>query len=217
MKTASLLCLLLSVLLLSSCTIKTNIQTNTNLNYELGLQDGPCTYWELEAETPKVLGDQVDFTFSFGYNFGKDEGELSTVQVGELFPSGSIPEISTSMWEIRSSARWFPFRKDIDVIKPYVGLGLGYFDFKEEVNKKGEYVSSDFFWNYYEIDSDTSTLASGFFPFFSAGFYLPIGKPGNDKMNTVLQFEYRNDFNKGKDNFDLSGSQFTIGFGVTWK
>ena len=209
-KAACILCLMSLVLLSSSCSIKTNLHTNINMDYALPLKDDAFTYWEVEGATEKILWDQIDFAFSVGYNIGEDEGELSTIEE-------DIPEISTEMWEVRASARWFPLSRHIDVIKPYVGFGVGYFDFLQEINEEGEYSHSDEFYDYYVIESHSDTIASGFFPFFSAGLYIPIGKAEDNKMCTVMQFEYRKDFDKEDDEFDLSGEQLTIGLGITWK
>ena len=189
-----------------SCTVKTNMYSNVDTDYALPLRDDAFNYWELELVTEKVLWDQIDFAFGIGYNIGEDEEAFSTYY-------GYSPEIYTYMWEFRLSARWFPLRKNIDVIKPYIGFGFGYFDFAQDIDY--DYYYEDGY--YYDDDDHYDTIASGFFPFFSAGLYLPIGKDFSHNMQTVFQFEYRNDFNKEDNGIDLSGEQFTVGFGITWK
>jgi hypothetical protein len=141
-----------------------------------------------------------------GYNIGEDEGEHES-------DDGDFPDIYSYLFEVRLSARWFPLRKHTNVIKPYAGFGVGYFDFSQD--HYYNYYDDD--WHYYDDDHHSETIASGVFPFFSAGFYLPVGNGFNNKMDTVLQFEYRNDFNKEDNGIDLSNQQFTIGFGIMWK
>jgi hypothetical protein len=191
--------------LLSSCTVKTNMYSDIDTDYVLPLRDDAFNYWELELVTDKVLWDQIDFAFGIGYNIGEDEDVPSIYY-------GYSTEIYTYMWEFRVSARWFPLRKKIDVIKPYIGFGVGYFDFAQDIDY--DYYDDD--WYYYD-DDYYDTIASGFFPFFSAGLYLPIGKDFSHNMQTVFQLEYRNDFNKDDNGIDLSGEQLTLGFGITWK
>jgi len=199
-------CIMSLMFLASSCTVKTNMYSNVDTDYALPLRDDAFNYWELELVTEKVLWDQVDFAFGIGYNIGEDE------EVPAIY-DGYSTEIYTYLWEFRLSARWFPLRKKIDVIKPYIGFGFGYFDFAQDIDY--DYYYEDGY--YYDDDDHYDTIASGFFPFFSAGLYLPIGNDFSHNMQTVLQFEYRNDFNKDDSGIDLSCQQFTVGFGITWK
>jgi hypothetical protein len=196
---------LMSLMFLSlSCTVKTNMYSNVDTDYALPLKDDAFNYWELELATDKVLWDQIDFAFGMGYNIGEDKDEVETDE-------GTFLDIYSYLFEVRFSARWFPLRKQTDIIKPYAGFGVGYFDFSQDHNYDDD-------WGYYDDDDNHyETIASGFFPFFTAGFYLPIGNGFNDKMDTVLQFEYRNDFDKNDNGIDLSCQQFTIGFGIMWK
>ena len=165
-KQAFHLCLLLLLLFLQSCTIKTNIQTSRNLDHPLPLKEDAFDYLEWEVTTPRFLWDQIDFAFSLGINKGEEEGKLETT-------TGTIPELQTDMDEVRLSSRWFPLEQQIEIIKPYVGFGMGYYDFSLLINSRGDYIYSDYFFSdqpkevrYYEIDKDVKVLASGLFLFF---------------------------------------------------
>jgi hypothetical protein len=219
---ASLLCLLSSFLFLPSCSLKWNMASNINMDYPLPLKDEPFNYFGFELETPKFLWDQIDLATAYGSHGGEEQGELETTQ-------GIMPKVGSATTEWRLCARWFPFEKKTDKIKPYLGLGVGYFNFHLDINSKGDFLYSEYLGPFqridvYEVDQDQKSLAYGWFPFFSSGLYLPIGKPfsldkesSNENMRYALHFEYLNDFSKEDNGFDLNNSLFLIGISIIWK
>ena len=198
----------------TSCSVKTGIYNLDNFDQPLGIKEEPFKYLEWEAYTPRIIKDHVDVVFGIGMNDGKSEGEINVAHDygGYWMPGGDIPEVSTNMWEFRLGTRFFPLGVENQNVVPYVGGGVGYFYYDMNTSKRGDFVGSDWFYNYYEIDKDSVTLAEGSFPYLSVGLYLRL----SDQSQIPLQMEFRYDFDKVYKKHDMSGYQVTIGLAFLW-
>jgi len=197
-----------TLLMLSSCAVKTG-QYSFREPFDEELEE-PFHYWDLEFSTPRwFLNDHVDLAFNLGYGNGSDSGTLDTTH-------GEVHAQSAKLLEFRAAARWFPLGGDKAVV-PYLGAGYGWYKYEMETKSQGDYAYSDYLYDYYEIDEDETTLSSSGFPFITGGVYVPFGeKKENAKLRPALQLEYRRDFEKSDQGFDLSGYQASVGLAFMW-
>jgi hypothetical protein len=105
----------------------------------------------------------VDITFGIGYNSGKDEGRI------EVDEYGRWPEVETGMWDVHLGARVFPLGVRGQQVVPYIGGGIGYFEYDMATNTPDEDIDGDWFYDHYGIEKHHDTLARGYFPFLSTG------------------------------------------------
>ena len=198
---------LLCLVLTTSCAIKTGINNLDNYHHPLDIDEEPFRYWETETFTPKFANDHMDITLGFGYNSGREKGRI------EIDDGWWRPEIETFLWDIHLGTRIFPLGFRDRKLIPYLGGGFGYFEYDMNTRSPGdyEYVYSDEFHDYYELDIHHDTIAHGYFSYLSTGLFLPLGE------RHMLQLEYRYDFDKDYKQYDMSGYQITIGFAYMHK
>ena len=193
-------CVLLCLLVTTSCSLKTGMNNLDNYDQPLGIREKPFGYWEWEAYTPRIIKDHVDIAFGIGYNWGNEEGVLDAEEA-----EGHWPKTETDMWDSHLGVRFFPLGVRDRKIVPYVGGGMAYYEYDVETNAPGEYVSDDEGDDFYRPDKRSDTLAHGYFNYLSIGLYVPL------KKNCMLQTEFRRDFDKDHKQYDLSGYQVTVG------
>ena len=104
----------------------------------------------------------------------------------------------TDMWDFHLGARFFPLGVRDQKIIPYVGGGMGYYEYNEETTKSVEYIGDDEAGDQYRIDKRHDTRAHGYFNYMSIGLYVPL------KKNLMLQTEFRRDFDKDHKQYDFS-------------
>jgi hypothetical protein len=202
-----ILFVLLCFALTTSCAVKTGIQNLNGSHYPLSIDEEPLRYWEFEAFTPKLANEYMDFTLGIGYNSGQEKGKI------EVHDHRWLPEIKTYMWDIHLGARLFPLGcSDRDVI-PYVGGGLGYFEYDLERRESGdyEYVYSSDYYDYYILDTHNDTVAHGYYPYLSTGLFLPLDKKYS------LQVEFRYDFDRDYKQYDMDGYLILVGIAFRYK
>ena len=138
-------------------------------------------------------------TLGIGYNSGKDEGSI------EVDEYGRWPEVETHLWDVHLGARVFPLGVRDQSVVPYIGGGIGYFEYDMTINTPDGDIDDDWFHDHYGIEHHHDTLAHGYFPYVSTGLYLTLHN------NAMLQLEFRYDFDKEYKRYDLSGHQITVG------
>ncbi len=195
-------CVLFCLLATTSCSLKTGMNNLRNYDQSLGVREEFFSYVEGEVYTPRIVADHADIAFGIGYNRGKKEG---LIEAGE--GNRRWPEAKSDMWDFHLGARVFPLGVEGRKVVPYVGGGIGYFEYDVETNVLGEYVSHHGH-DHYRIDKRDDTLAHGYFNYLSVGLYVPL------KKNFMLQTEFRRDFDKDHRQFDLSGYQLTVGLAI---
>ena len=193
-------CVLLCLVVTTSCSLKTGMNDLYNYDQTLGIHEEPFRYWQWELYSPRIVADHVDLALGIGYNLGKEEGVMKVEEVDKRWP-----RMETNMWDIHLGARFFPLGVADRKIVPYLGGGMGYFEYNVETNSPGEFVCNSEDGYYYKVDKKHDTLAHGYFNYLSIGLYLSLNK------NFMLQTEFRHDFDKDHRQFDLSGYQVTIG------
>ena len=201
MSAPMLFSVLLCLLVTTSCSLKTGVTNLENYDQPLGIREKPFNYLEWEAFTPRIIKDHVDMAFGIGYNRGVEEGFI-TADDGETH----WPQTKTNMWDFHLGARFFPLGVRDQKIVPYVGGGVGYYEYNEETTKSAEYVDDyDEGGDSYKVNRRHDTQAHGYFNYLSIGMYVPL------KKNCMLQTEFRRDFDKDHKQYDLSGYQVTVG------
>jgi len=193
--------------LTSSCAIKTGIQNLDSFHHPLDIDEEPFRYWEFETFSPKFANDCMDLTLGIGYNSGKEEGKI------EVHDHRWLPEIETYMWDVHLGTRLFPLGFSGRKVIPYMGGGLGYFEYDLDRREPGdyEYVYSDEYDDYYVLDKHHDTLAHGYFPYMSTGLYLTLGE------KHMLQLEFRYDLDKDYKQYDMEGYQIMVGAAFRYK
>lgn len=166
------------------------------------------TRFELELASPLFADDHFDVAFTFG---GSSLGSYSTDYVdydGVTLIERYINE-DFSLFDIGLVARLYPLG-DNEHVRPYVGAGIGYFWFLNSWDEDYfETVEDPFvpglFYTYATSDEGTDNLASGFFPFVSAGVTVPISS------NLELLFELQYHLDKEDSGYDFSGPSYMLG------
>ncbi len=163
---------------------------------------------DLEVSSPLLWDEHVDFAFTVGGSYLGSQSETYTDFVDNTY----IDDLYTDrlwLFDIRLAARLYPLG-DSSRIRPYVGAGIGYFWFRD--NWENEYsdtyedpIGSGYFVTDFRRDEGSTTLASGFFPFFLAGLTFPIG----DNVELMAEIQY--DLDKKDEGFDLSGPIYMFG------
>lgn len=197
----------LCLALTTSCAIKTGIQNLNNFHHPLDIDEEPLRYWEAEMFSPKFANDCMDITLGFGYNSGKEEGRIY------IDDHWWRPEIETYMWDIHLGARLFPIGASGHNVIPYLGGGLGYFEYDMDRREPGdyEYIYSDDYYDYYGLDRHHDTLAHGYFPYLSTGMFLTLGE------KHMLQLEFRYDFDKNYKQYNMDGYLITVGMAFKYR
>ena len=192
---------------INSCAIKTGIQNLNGSHYPLKIDEEPLRYWEFEAFSPKFANDYMDLTLGFGYNSGQEKGKV------EVHDHRWLPEIKTYMWDIHLGGRLFPLGYSYRKVIPYLGGGLGYFEYDLDRREPGdyEYYYSDEYNDYYVLDRHHETLAHGYFPYLSTGIFLPLDKKFS------LQVEFRYDFDRKYKQYDMDGYLIMVGIAFMYK
>ena len=191
----------------TSCAIKTGIQNLNNFHHPLDIDEEPLRYWEFETYSPRFANDCMDLTLGFGYNSGTEKGKV------EIYDHRWRPEIETYMWDIHLGGRFFPLGFNDRNVIPYLGGGIGYFEYDMDTRKPGdyEYVYSDYYNDYYELDKHHDTLAHGYFPYLSTGLFLPLDKKFS------LQMEFRYDFDRNYKQYDMDGYLILVGIAFMYR
>ena len=117
---------------ITSCAIKTGIQNLNGPHYPLKIDEEPLRYWEFETFSPKFANDCMDITLGIGYNSGKEEGKI------EVHDYRWLPQIKTYMWDVHLGARLFPLGASERKVIPYLGGGIGYFEYELDDGKELE-------------------------------------------------------------------------------
>jgi hypothetical protein len=161
---------------------------------------------ELEISSPVFADDHIDLALTFG---GSSLGSFHDYYIEE--DAGVFYEEwyddDFSIFDVRLAARLYPFGYDRRV-RPYVGVGIGYFWFIDS----WEYTYAETYEDhpgdydtYAEKDGGTDTLAHGLFPFALAGLAVAVNR------HVDLMFELQYDFEKKDAGFDLGGPIYTLG------
>lgn len=192
-----------------SCAVKTGTYCfDDPLLKQYG--DNHFRLWQLELASPPFGEEHFDVALNVGGLFLENE---------EGPPYSGISQITTNLYDFDLTLRYFPLRRN-EAVQPYAGAGFGYFEFVR-TSHWPDYEYYDW-WNdtyYYEsYDSDSDSLASGFYPLVVAGVFIPLHdyqqEKGPDKLGLVA--EYRCDFEKKDRWLDFSGHRFTVGCAYTW-
>ncbi len=163
---------------------------------------------DLEVSSPLLWDEHVDFALTVGGSYLGSQSETYTDTVDGRY----IDDLYTDwlwLFDIRLAARLYPLGEN-SRIRPYVGAGVGYFWFRD--NWDNDYsdtfedpIGSGRFVTVYDHAEGSTTLASGFFPFFLAGLTIPVGE------YVELMGEIQYDLDKKDEGFDLSGPIFLFG------
>jgi outer membrane protein W len=164
---------------------------------------------EVELCSSRLLNDQMDVAFSFGFS---SLGSLSTsetsVEDGLIIDAWSKDDLR--LYDFRLAARYYPLGSGRRALMPYLGAGLGYFQFIddwEDTVTVTDPLTDD---SVTDVTDGKKTLAKGIFPFFLAGLNVPLG----DSAELLLEIEY--DVDKQDGGFDLSGPIYMIGCRFRW-
>jgi hypothetical protein len=163
---------------------------------------------ELEISSPVFADNHIDLALTLGgsslgslhdYYVEEDEGLLIEEWYDDEF----------SMFDVRLAARLYPFGYE-GWIRPYIGVGIGYFWFLD--NWEYEYAETyedpdhpGYYDTYVGRDRGRDTLAHGLFPFALAGLAVTVHR----HVDLVLELQY--DFEKKDAGFDLGGPIYTLG------
>lgn len=183
----------------TSCGIKTGLYNLTNYDQPLGIDEEPLRYWEAETHTPRLIKDHVDMTFGVGFNTGKEEGRVETDEHGRW------PKVESYMWDVHLGARVFPLGVRDQTVVPYIGGGIGYFEYDMTTNTPDEDLDGNWYYGRYGVEKHQDTLAHGYFSYVSTGLYFRL------EENLMLQLEFRSDIDKEYKPYDLSGHKITVG------
>ena len=166
------------------------------------------TRYEIELSSQLFLDDHLDFALTFGgSSLGSFEDEYVEFVDDVLYEEYYSDDLS--LLDIRLALRLYPFGEHRS-IRPYVGAGLGYFWFLDSwEDEYYETIEDPFFpgsfITFADSDSDTDTVADGFFPFVLAGVTVPVGS------NFELLFEFEYDFAKEDSGYDFGGPIYMFG------
>ncbi|MBN2183321.1 MAG: hypothetical protein JW715_15535 [Sedimentisphaerales bacterium] len=196
-----LILILMSLAITTSCSVKTGIHNLNGSHHQLDIDEEPLRYWEAEGSIPNLCNEYMTLTLGIGYNSGKEDGRI------EIHDDKWLPEIKTYMWDVHLGARLFPLGASNEHLVPYIGGGVGYFEYEMDRRTEGdyEYVYSDEGYDYFGLDVHNDTLAHGYYPYLATGLYLPLDK------KCALQMEFRYDFDKEYKQYDMAGYQITLG------
>jgi len=164
--------------------------------------------YEIELSSQLFLDDHLDFAFTFGgSSLGSFKDEYVELVDDVLFEEYYSDDLS--LLDIRLALRLYPFG-DNRSIRPYVGAGLGYFWFLDSWEDEYYETMEDPFFpgsfiTFADSDSDTDTVADGFFPFVLAGVTVPVGS------NFEFLFEFEYDFAKKDSGYDFGGPIYMFG------
>lgn len=171
--------------------------------------DGKTTRarFELELASPRFADDYFDVAFTFG---GSSLGSYSSQYVDYI--GGVLYEDyyndNLSVIDIGLSARLYPLGDSR--IRPYLGAGIGYFWFLDSWDDDHFQTVEDpfipgLFYTTESSNDGIDNLASGFFPFVSAGLAIPA----TDNLELLFELQYHLD--KEDAGFDLSGPVYMFG------
>ena len=164
---------------------------------------------EVELCSSRLLNDQVDVAFTFGFS---SLGSLSTGETREedgLFIDAWSKD-DLRLYDFRLAARYYPLGSGRRALMPYLGAGLGYFRFEDEWKDTVTVTDPLTDDSVTEVTEGTTSLAKGIFPFFLAGVNVPLG----DTSELLLEIQY--DVDKRDGGFDLSGPIYMIGCRFRW-
>ncbi|MBP8303985.1 MAG: hypothetical protein KBE04_07660 [Phycisphaerae bacterium] len=181
--------------------LKAGVQTLTS---PLTGEDTSRTRLELEISTARLLDGYVDVALAIG---GSSLGALRESQTSE--DEGLIideySEDRLRVWDVRVSGRFYPLGEGSHTLTPYMGGGLGYYQFVD--------VWEDDVYAYDpisgigagEYQEGTETVADGFFPFLMAGLNVSV----SDRVELFGEVAY--DFEKDDEGYDLGGPIYLLG------
>ncbi|MBN1506467.1 MAG: hypothetical protein JW955_06455 [Sedimentisphaerales bacterium] len=163
---------------------------------------------ELEISSPVFADDHIDLALTLGgsslgsfhdHYVEEDEGVLFEEWYGDDF----------WIFDVRLAARLYPFGYNRR-IRPYIGVGIGYFWFLDNWEYKYAETFEDprhpgDYGTYVERDRGTDTLAHGLFPFALAGLAVSV----NRHVDLTIELQY--DFEKEDAGFDLGGPIYMFG------
>jgi len=160
----------------------------------------------------KYMKDSFAFGLEFSYTLYKEDLDIvgGIDNVSDLgFDHGDLTTSTDSykftLRDYYLGARYNIFKKGNFIVS--LGAGAGYYNFEVEVNSKGSYSHSDAFYDYYNIDSDTSSLASGMFA------YAEIRAEYIGGRGFFTAVEARQDFLKEVNNRDLDATFLFLSLG----
>jgi hypothetical protein len=175
------------------------------------LTDEKTTRPRLEVEicSSRLLNDQVDVAFTFGFS---SLGSLSTgeTSVEDDLIIDAWSKDNLRLYDIRLAARYYPLGSGRRALMPYLGAGLGYFRFDDDWRDTVTVTDPLSEESVTEVTDGRTNLADGIFPFFLAGVNVPLG----DRAELLLEIQY--DVNKRDGGYDLSGPIYMIGGRFRW-
>lgn len=162
--------------------------------------------FEGEFFSSGLLDGRLELGLAFGLSsLGSTEESYVTYQGNTTYVD--TYEDRCLSYDIRLNARLYPLSSSDSVIHPYLGGGFGYFwmnhhwqDTYTETIDYGVYADT---WE--DVYEGHSTLAKGFFSYLGLGLDIPLYE------HTTLNLEYRHDFHKVDNGWDLGGSIFMAG------
>ena len=168
------------------------------------------TRFELEVSTVRFLDGQVDLALAFGgSSLGTLRDASTTEEDGLITSATSVDHLS--VMDLRLAAHYYPLGEGDRDLTPYLGAGLGYFQFMDIYEDTVCVSSTDpFAIITYTWKNGTKSVADGFFPFLMAG--LTVSRGGRTELFAELEY----DFSKRDKGFDLGGPIYLIGCRFRW-
>jgi len=185
--------------------IKLGAQT---LEDPIDLDETTRARFEVELSSPLLADDHFDFALTFGGSpLGSVTDEFSRTEEGVLIEESYTDHLA--VFDLRLAARLYPLG-DHSRIRPYVGAGIGYFWLMDYWHDEYAQTFEDpfqpgVFHTIVDEYEGSDRIASGFFPFITAGVAVPVAP------HTELMFDFQYDFDKVDDGIDLGGPIYMFG------
>ena len=171
--------------------------------------EGEISSWRFGKVFSK---NSFDFFATFGTSHLESKGEIDTVDASTHLPAGTLAEFEMDLYDFKIGARFYPYdfvwgEKNNWALVSYFGGGGGYYWSRTTERGRGDKVGGDLFFNYYEIEEDHETKASGFFPFITAGINLQYK---HFYVGAAINY----DFNKEEGDYSYTGPSYMGVIGV---
>lgn len=181
--------------------VKAGVQTLTS---PLTGKETTRTRLEVEVSTARLLDGRVDLALSLGgSSLGTLRDASTTEEDGLIIDEYSEDDLS--IFDVRVAARYYPLGEGRHVVTPYVGAGLGYYQFVDAWEDTVSVYDPVAGVGATESMEGTETVTDGFFPFVMAGVNVSV----NYRVELFGEVAY--DFEKDDEGYDLGGPIYLIG------